>query len=133
MMAGDDDEAKREGGGAHKGEELQELLVKWQKRLRLQDWDVKVFYKRHWDLPEAVDGQCRVVPTLKRAYIYVIDPEHHEPSSEEIDQHSEELILIHELLHIYFDPWMRDETNKDRITMMEVAIQKIAEALTREE
>jgi hypothetical protein len=107
-------------------EELESRCTYWQKVLRLQDWDVHVRIARQCDFNnEEAIGECRATLTKKTALIYVLDPVDFHPASE-WPQDMEE-ILVHELLHLHFDPFW---SWKHRTTQ-EQAIQCIATGLVR--
>ena len=109
--------------------ELQELCRKWQTILRLQDWDVEAVFVRQSELE---DADARIFPTLarKEAKIKILDP---------IDFHGErlkdsgtptniEMLLVHELLHLHFEPFWDNEEQKHELEM-EQAIHSLAKSL----
>jgi hypothetical protein len=71
----------------------------WQKRLRLQDWHVRVRTRPSagWDRMDD-DGECRITDTLKHAVITIrdsLDSPRDEPA------YDQEKTLVHELLHLH--------------------------------
>lgn len=104
-------------------------LAYWQGSLRLQDWVVKASIKRAEHMrTENAAGCCSAIVRLREASIQLLDP---------IDWHSEdwtqdhEQCLVHELLHLYFQPFMQ-ERDVDGEIFQEQAIDAIAWALVRE-
>ena len=78
---------------------LEKLLKIWQKRLRIQDWDIKIKFARQTELGEVTgitaDGSCNVASYSKEAWILILDPVDRVDSSDSIEH-----ILVHELLHV---------------------------------
>lgn len=90
-------------------EQLQTACAEWQKRLRLQDWDIDIEIKRYHDMD--TQGLCRVSQELRHAQISILDAlDGEEGSSATLDMES---ILLHEMLHIPFDLTI----GKDRATV----------------
>ena len=100
-------------------QELESLCAKWQRRLRLQDWNVTVELVRHFDIPDRVDEASMQIER-KEATIKIVSP---------ADRHEQdnpfEHTLIHELLHLHFEPFWNNEKGVE----MEQAINLIAGAL----
>lgn len=107
--------------------ELQKLCREWQKRLRLQDWDVKVFVKRESQfINENAAGECSWQLAKKLAVIRILDPIDY--GSNLAWPQDQEATLVHELLHLHFAPFAaKDDTPED--TAQEQAIDLIARAL----
>lgn len=81
-------------------EMLQQRLVYWQQKLRLQDWRIKVSIARSADIGGEYQGGINWSLNAKTASIRVLDPiDYPEHSSEKQDM---ENTLVHELLHIHF-------------------------------
>lgn len=84
-----------------KAPNLQSLLKKWQKRLRLQDWDITAKY----DDEHILDGQVGLTRFSKKyhhALIRILHPKDNfftEPHTKNV-----ELTLVHELLHLHITP-----------------------------
>lgn len=91
-------------------EELQALCAEWQKTLRLQDWEIAVRLvsaREFGDL--STHGDCDFHSKKKRAVIRILREEDKDPGVPcehyrhyEAFQESNELVLVHELLHLYF-------------------------------
>jgi hypothetical protein len=106
-------------------EELSSLCAEWQERLRLQDWDIRLKIQRgremHYDNN---DGECRRIPELKIAYVYLNDPvdyDGHWP-------YDMEVTLVHELMHIHWNYCISDRDSAE-YHLMEAAIECTAQAL----
>lgn len=101
-----------------------QLCREWQKVMRLQDWDVKVFIRRaSFFSSENVQGECRWVLPSKEATIFLLDPIDY-PTDTSWEQDHEQT-LVHELAHLHFAPFW---DNDDSVTM-EQAIDAMAKAL----
>lgn len=110
-------------------EQLEALCREWQGILRLQDWDVKpeIVRRHEMSVPER-DGECVYVLQQKKAHIQVVTADDTLPSPWPLDQ---EQILVHELLHLHFAPFMPASDEGLRYETAEQAIDQIAEALVR--
>lgn len=100
--------------------ELESLCAKWQKRLRLQDWNVKVEVVRFFDIPEKL-GEAEIHNQRKEAVIRIIGESDRREQRDTPVEHT----LIHELLHLHFEPFW----DQDKYTEMEQAINLITGAL----
>lgn len=87
--------------------ELESLCKKWQEKLGLQEWDVKVLIKRQPIMGEEVKGSCWYNLHSKRAVIKILDPIDYQiiPYNQRLWKQDMEFILVHELLHIHFAPF----------------------------
>lgn len=84
-------------------EELRERCTVWQERLRLQDWDVDLRVVRQWEVPNSF-GTCSTHREKRHALIKVLDTvDDGDPADTE--EYEPERTLIHELLHLHFDPF----------------------------
>lgn len=107
---------------------LKELLKKWQAILRLQDWNIKIRWVKHYDLANDTKGQCRWVLGKKAALISILEPEDFDPSIKW--EQDPECTVVHELLHLHIAPLDDgDEWRGLKDKMMEQAICSISEAL----
>lgn len=103
--------------------ELNKLLRYWQKRLRLQDWNITARIIPNFS-SNAI-GQCSPF-YQNRECLIKIDPEYL-PAYDGVKCTIEEL-LIHELLEIYFINIVKDNKEVEK----DMAINMIAEALIKE-
>lgn len=109
-------------------EELQEKLVEWQKRLRLQDWIIKARITRNKDIKAKSQGQCHWTIQTKLATILILDPvDYPEDTMHPQDM---EQTLVHELLHLHFAPF-DDEVDTPKEIAIEQATDCIAYGLVQ--
>jgi hypothetical protein len=106
-------------------EQLQEKLMEWQKRLRLQDWIVQVRIARALELPENSMGCVHAVLPKKMASIKILDPIDYDHSS--MCPQDMENTLVHELLHLHFEPIVLN--NDSKTIELEQAIESITSGL----
>lgn len=108
-------------------DELESLLSEWQRRLRLQDWTVKIQLRRRHDMSmDDSAGVCRWQLAKKLACVEIMDPHDYDPGSFGWAQDVERT-LVHELLHLHFAPFATHDQPVD--TAQEQAIDLIAGAL----
>lgn len=86
--------------------QLKTLVAKWQERLRLEDWNIKV----RWATPEEVaagdwNGVCWPYVTTKEAEIAIINP----ISALSDEGRDTEYLVVHELLHLHHAPFQTKE------------------------
>ena len=106
----------------YKDDQLTALCAEWQKRLRLQDWDVEAVYAKYYEIQcKDADGECDYIFGRKEAQIRILCPE---DCREQTDA---EEILVHELLHLHFAGWT--ERYDDCPASGEQAIEIVARAL----
>jgi len=103
--------------------ELTALCAEWQKRLRLQDWTVKVKIARERDMDANRAGQILWVSLKKVALIKILDSVDYNHTDGWPQDHEE--TLVHELLHLHNSRFPTEENNIDE----EVAITCVAQAL----
>jgi len=94
--------------------QLKKFCKEWQKRLRLQDWNVSVAF----GILEDSTGLTKINPNFKVAKV-IIDEE----GNNEL-----EITLVHELLHLHADPFSQDLQEKYK-TNLEAMIELTARAL----
>ena len=105
--------------------DLDQALARWQKRLRLQDWDVRVEVKRTHSMEDGALGRSWVQPATRHALIRLLDPQDYDPT-EPPDMQDTETTLVHELLHIAIPGDNSDGTSS---LAQEQGIDAIARAL----
>ncbi len=110
-------------------QELQRLCELWQRRLRLQDWTVKVQIarKRDLDLTDS-EGQIQWVLSRREALIKLMDPIDYSPTA--MTPQDLEVSLVHELLHLYFAPFDAEDGTLQQ-TCPEQAIDALSNALVK--
>lgn len=109
-----------------KKSELEELLRRYQKRLRLQDWDIDLKIRRLSEMEIGLVATIDWEIEHKTATISMLDPRRRK---EHYDGASEEHLLVHELLHLHFIPFRPPATDVARKLQMEQAINMITKAL----
>lgn len=87
--------------------EANEACIKWQSRLRLADWIVKVKIAGHAEITQALSGEPAMgcvhpVTHRKEALVRLLDPKDWDAENKTFPQ-DHEVTLVHELLHLYFD------------------------------
>ena len=112
---------------------LQSQCAFWQGILNLSEWHIHVQTSRLWEMADHdCVGQCEAYPHRKDAVIRVLDPNDLGAvrgrffDGEECDY---DLTLVHELLHLHFDPMWVHPTDHNQTVMTEQAINAISKAL----
>lgn len=99
--------------------EIRRLTRKWQRILRLRDWEITVRFVDRDDLAnERNIGECEVATHAKSAEILIAR-----------DDDEPEATLVHELLHVYFDPWYVDDSADPMQALQEQFIEVLAQVL----
>lgn len=100
---------------------IHKYLTKWQKNLRLNDWRIslQVVSKNDTNWNRDTYGNSSVSVHLKCATIRIA-----EPTDEKMDIELEATV-IHELLHIHFDPYPWRE-NQVRDALMESVVDQLS-------
>lgn len=104
-------------------EQLEATCREWQKRLRLQDWNVRPEWKR---ANEAGENLAMIYPRIdhKSADMWVVRPEDFEEDrtySRDWEHH-----IVHELLHLHWHFLGTEHPQKD---LIEQAVELTAQAL----
>lgn len=84
-------------------EQLDAAVAKWQKILRLQDWDVKVSIQPS-TVMDTKKGSCHWWAETRIAIIKLLDPKDYRSCAAEWEDFDQEHTLVHELLHITMAP-----------------------------
>ena len=115
---------------------LTQLAKRWQIRLRLLDWKVKIkfvsaeeFNRAGKPFEHSTDnamGFCVNLPEARQANIYIVNPAEVEQDEME-DRVDVENTLVHELLHLHFAPFANKHPDDD--LLYEQAIEAITGAL----
>lgn len=104
---------------------LSKVASKWQKILRLQDWEVTIDYYRARDFANAdALGECTFNINSREGFIKILHPTDYD------GDYDLEWIVVHELLHLHFADWTA-KNNYECPVSGEQAIDSIAQALTR--
>tara|TARA_R110000868_G_scaffold24258_3_gene96132 strand:- start:984 stop:1349 length:366 start_codon:yes stop_codon:yes gene_type:complete len=109
--------------------QLNAALTKWQKRLRIQDWDIELEVVDRSTIIDKADsdvlGACQCFDTKKRAQILLLRPEDIKPGEDNI-----EVILVHELLHVVM-PVQDLRLNIDQKDPAYIAYERIVDQMAR--
>ena len=104
---------------------LSKVASRWQKILRLQDWEVDIDFYRARDFTNAdALGECTFNINSREGFIKILNPIDYE------GEYDLEWIVVHELLHLHFADWTA-KNNYECPVSGEQAIDSIAQALTR--
>jgi len=103
---------------------LPKLLAKYQKLLRLQDFDISICYARPTE-PGDVGRTC-MRWHLGTAEIQITDPKYWTASGQHMD--NIELTVVHELLHLMLQP-LCPRPDGLLSDIMEQVIEKLAKAI----
>ena len=106
--------------------QLQQWCEKWQKILRLRDWDVKIQLARGFKLTDK-QGDVEWSKSQKTAAIRILEPVDYSPDL--LTPQDAEQCVVHELLHLHFAPVDKFEGVEDML--LEQAIDSIAWALVK--
>lgn len=108
--------------------ELRKLCQEWQSRLRLNDWEIKLFISRERDMIRpGLQGENTWEIKNKSAIIKILDPIDYPPDV--LWEQDMEKTLVHELLHLHFAPFDKYEEDSMEGIAIEQAIDAIAKAL----
>jgi len=111
---------------------LGEIRREWQKRLRLQDWKIKIsfadegFMKEVSGLEDGAYGAVEHFVEDKEAKIYILRAEDWGEVEGDFGQAVENTV-VHELLHLHFAPFQTGDESS--MILQEQAIRPIADAL----
>lgn len=110
-------------------DQLAERCDYWMRRLRLQDWDIRLGIIRERDFATGLGaaGEFSAWPNKKLVAINLLDPVDYED-----DLHIEydmEVILVHELLHIHFLDVGEQENKSERTDAEEIAVHVLSTTL----
>ena len=104
---------------------LSKVASRWQKILRLQDWQVDIDFYRAREFANAdALGECTFNINSREGFIKILNPIDYE------GEYDLEWIVVHELLHLHFADWTA-KNNYECPVSGEQAIDSIAQALTR--
>ena len=104
---------------------LSKLSAKWQKILRLQDWEVDINFYRARDFTNAdALGECSFNLNSREGFIKILHPTDYEGT------YDVEWVVVHELLHLHFADWTT-KNNHECPVSGEQAIDAIAQTLSK--
>lgn len=109
--------------------QLSAAVTKWQKRLRIQDWDIKAEIVSRGELIDRIDadvlGACHCMETKKKAQILLLHESEHQPGNDSL-----ETILVHEMLHVVM-PVQDLNIKVDNNNPVYIAYERIVDQLAR--
>ncbi|MEK3887459.1 hypothetical protein [Bacillus sp. FSL K6-3431] len=114
-------------------EQLQEKLVYWQEKLRLQDWILTARIARAREMNAEYVAQVNWNLSKKMATIYILDPiDYPDDCMGDRDMEND---LVHELLHLHLAPISEHFSENKAVynTFEEQAIESIAFGLIQAE
>lgn len=106
-------------------EQLQDRMVYWQEKLRLQDWMIKIKIARANEMEANRNAEIAFIYDNKQAYIKILDNMDHPKDA--WFEHDMEWSLVHELLHLHLGQ-IRQGENIDSVEE-EQAIESIVYGL----
>lgn len=109
----------------------EELLTAWQKRLRMEDWTIKLetdCAPEDFRL-DSVCGECEYQEVNKSAVVRILDPKFY---GDRILPFDYERILVHELLHAKF-ALLENSENELQNRLVHQLIEELARAFTEKE
>lgn len=98
--------------------DLNELVVKWKRLLRLDAWDVVARYRRIYDTDGGRQGEINLSTKRREAFLWVLDPNDYDPAC--IYPQDIERTVCHELLHLLLDPIDQKDDKTDLEQIMHV-------------
>ena len=119
-------------------ETLTKVVAHWQQVLRLQDWKVRAYFTRVFDLEKNALAQCHAEPTKRVCDIPMMLPDERlarataDDGKRFMPMETMECSVVHELLHIYtvqMGLHEKDAESKEYIAM-EQMVDALACALT---
>lgn len=114
-------------------EHYRNWVKKWQPILGLADWGVLVRMAHLKDMPDRFCTCCITPHRLKRqALIQIVPEEEWDNGSSDFPQYNPEQSIVHELLHLHFDPFDTRDNTPERMAE-EQAIHALTMAFTRQE
>lgn len=114
-------------------EDLKAALGKWQRRLRLCDWDIRVRIVRSPEMKREANAEIAVWVKSKRAMIQLVHPEDYALMNDSCWSYDMERCLVHEMLHIPMRAFAPDEDDDpEKHMLMEQFIECTAAAFTNQ-
>ena len=107
--------------------DLDRLVEKWQKILRLQDWDIHASLVPAGELENKALAGCIVTPERRLAVIKLVDPAVAKSLDHDIP-YCFESTLVHEIIHIYFELL---EISEEKHMLEEQAVDSLARSLVK--
>lgn len=103
----------------------------WQRRLRLQDWNVRLVVKAAEDMD---DTFAKILPQLdsKKAVMHVCNPSDASSADTRLSGvYDIEEYIVHELLHLYTEPLEPEDSDSAESRVIEQAVGVLANCIVR--
>lgn len=111
------------------GKQLPDVMHKWQHVLHLDAWDIRIKLCRQSEMLDPnVQGENNWTLATRQSVIHVLDPVDY-PADTEFEQDMEQTV-VHELLHLHFDPFEPEDDMGLAYLAMEQTIELLARVLT---
>lgn len=104
------------------------LCRKWQKRLRLLDWDIEFRYAKPSELPHATDMGCVTLAVQHRDAKILLLAQSKRGKTDQRIEHT----IVHELIHVMLEPLIVNcDFGKDGNILDEQVVNALSNALTK--
>jgi hypothetical protein len=111
--------------------EMRELCTLWQKRLRLQDWNVRLQVKSMEDV-EGGFARARIWQSEKSALVQIVDPADTNSLDVQVSGGRDlEEDIVHELLHLPCDAFVPEDQDTPEYEAIEQMIGVLANCIVR--
>lgn len=112
--------------------ELERLVRKWQPRLGLRDWTIKVELVRHYRHEAYAYGSVDHFAPKRTAEIKVVHPRDQQPDDHnvELGHFDPEVVVVHELLHVALWAYRGASNGSARYAAQEQAVHQLSLVLT---
>jgi len=106
--------------------EINKVIRKWKKILRLEDWIITA--EKFKSTSDSL-AKCSITSERKTCRISLFFPHQDLDGTEQ----NIETSIVHEMVHIYFDPFWPNDPDKQRakVLLIEHAVDALSEALVR--
>lgn len=112
---------------AEKEKEMEQMVQKWARILRLQDWDINIRLMDEKDLTlDSVAGEVSWNREHQHGEIRILDPSQLRANMLETDI---EETIIHEMLHLHASPFDTFEIGSPEYYALELFINRVSQAL----
>lgn len=108
---------------------LRERLSYWQRRMRLQDFDIQIKFVTPSEIGQGVVGRCRPDWKNGQAMLEILNPKYNKINADGFQ--NIDLTIVHELTHLLLWPiqkWDDDEESLER-QLLEQVVEKISKGL----
>lgn len=118
---------------------LDALVLRWQKVLKLQDWDIRAVCVKLEDLPEGTMGGSQADRSYRVLHVYVLDPSEYGKAAianDTVEKTGREILadiedtVVHELVHLRLKDLVQ-ASESDLKTAEELTVNRFTSALLR--